>query len=274
MRLVVIGTGLIGGSFALAARSAGLFADVLGIEPDGERGRDAVRRGIVDGIVDDVPDDADAVLLASPSHTVAPWVVRLAGFGGIVFDTASVKHGVLMLVRAALGSLPPRFVPCHPLAGSERSGPEAAQPELFRDRRVVVTPDLETDAAAVAQVTGWWRAVGGRVSAMAPDRHDQVVAVTSHLPHLLAFSYLQQVNDEHLLHAAGGFRDFTRIGASAADMWLPIFRLNRPAVLAALDGFSADLHRARALLEQDDETGLRSFIDTASARRRELPDDD
>jgi cyclohexadieny/prephenate dehydrogenase / 3-phosphoshikimate 1-carboxyvinyltransferase len=274
MRLVVIGTGLIGGSFALAARSAGLFDGVLGIEPDRARGREAIRRGMVDDVLEEVPGDAEAVLVASPSDTVAPWVVRLAGHRGIVFDTASVKHGVLMQTRAALGSLPPRFVPCHPLAGSDRSGPDAAQPDLFRDRRVVITPGAETDAAAVEQVAAWWRAVGGEVSTMAAERHDEVVAVTSHLPHLLAFSYLQQVSDEHLEHAAGGFRDFTRIGGSTADMWLPIFRLNRAAVLTALDAFGSNLQRARALLEQDDAAGLRSYIEAAADRRRKLADDD
>lgn len=272
MRLVVVGTGLIGGSFALAARAAGLFDEVLGIEPVAERGAAAQRLGVVDRVIDGVPDDADAVLLAGPSHTIAPWVARLAGHRGIVLDTGSVKGAVLSQVRAKLGHLPPRFVPCHPLAGSDRSGPQAADPSLFQGQRVLVTPGEETEAAAVEQVSGWWQALGARVSVMAADRHDEIVAVTSHLPHLLAFSFLQQVGDEHLEHAAGGFRDFTRIGGADADMWEPVFRLNRPALLRALDALEADLHAARALLEQNDEAGLKHFIRRAAERRRSLPD--
>jgi cyclohexadieny/prephenate dehydrogenase / 3-phosphoshikimate 1-carboxyvinyltransferase len=274
MRLVVIGTGLIGGSFALAARSAGLFDEVLGIEPDATRRQLAQQRGIIDTVVDAVPDDVDAVLLAGPSHTVAPWAVRLADHAGLVFDVASVKQAVLAQIRATLGRLPPRFVPCHPLAGSDRSGPAVAEATLFRDRRILITPAEETDNAAAEQVAAWWRRVGGQVAFMAADRHDRVVAVTSHLPHLVAFSYLQQVEGEHLENAAGGFRDFTRIGRASADMWMSIFRLNRAPVLTALDALEADLLRARALLEQADEAGLRAFIESAAERRRGLEDDD
>jgi prephenate dehydrogenase len=273
MRLAVVGTGLIGGSFALAARSAGLFDEILGVEPDRGRLRAAERLGIIDRAVPAVPDDVDAVLLAAPSHTIAPWVGRLAQHPGVVFDAASVKGAVLAQIRAALGHLPARFVPCHPLAGSDRSGPEAAAADLFRGQRVVITPGEETDAAAAGLVADWWRATGGRVSYLDPARHDEIVAVTSHLPHLLAFSYLQQVDGEHLDHAAGGFRDFTRIGGADARMWVPIFRLNRAALLRAVDTLEVDLRQARALIEQGDDAGLTAFTEAAAGRRRGLDDD-
>jgi cyclohexadieny/prephenate dehydrogenase / 3-phosphoshikimate 1-carboxyvinyltransferase len=270
MRLVVVGTGLMGGSFALAARQCGLFDEVLGIEPDPERARRAEQLGLIDAVADKVPADADAVLLASPSHTIAGWVLCLSEHPGIVFDTASVKGGLLSQVRAA-GRLPPRFVPCHPLAGSEKSGPQAADEGLYRGNAVVLTPEPETDVAAVEQVAGWWQRLGARVQFMSAQHHDEVLARTSHLPHLLAFAFLNGITDADLIHAAGGFRDFTRIGAGDAAMWSAIFRLNRSSVLAALDGVEAELARVRRMLEADDEEALRAFITTAAERRRRFP---
>jgi len=266
MRLAVVGTGLIGSSFALAARRADLFDHIVGIEPDRSQSERAVTLGIVDALADAVPDTADAVLLAGPSHTIAPWVERLAEHAGIVFDTASVKGAVLDELRAGSG-VPPRFVPCHPMAGSEKSGPAAADPALFEAAEVIVTPGPECDAAAVAAVRGWWEACGARVATMDAAIHDRLLAVTSHLPHLLAFAYLQQVTDEHLPHTAGGYRDFTRIGAADADMWAPIFRLNRAALLTALDDLEANLAHVRELVQRDDPAGLREFIRSAAARR-------
>jgi cytidylate kinase len=270
MQLVVIGTGLMGASFALAARERALFERIIGIDPDPECRRRALELGVVEAMVESVPDDADAVLLAVPSHIIAPWVGRLAGHGGVIFDTGSVKGAVLEEIRTAAGAVPARFVPCHPLAGSEQSGPQAADPALFCNAEVIVTPTRETDATAVQQVEGWWRGVGARVATMAAGEHDQVLALTSHLPHLVAFAYLQRVADEHLQHSAGGFRDFTRIGAADAHMWAPIFRLNRQAVLAALDDLESDLEHVRTLLEQSDDAGLVTFIQAAARRRRGL----
>ncbi len=267
MRLAVVGTGLIGGSFALAARRHGLFDEVIGIEPDPARAQRALERGLVDHIADAVPDDADGVLLAGPSRTIAPWVARLAGHTGILFDAGSVKGAVLNEIRAAGGSLPPRLVPCHPLAGSEKNGPDAADPDLFDGADILITPAPETDPHALARVEDWWRRVGGRIVTMDADHHDAVLAVTSHLPHVLAIAYLQQVSDEQLQHAATGFRDFTRIGAADGQVWSAIFRLNRHALLNALDEFESNLAQARALLEGSDDAELQAFIEAARQRR-------
>lgn len=267
MRLAVVGTGLIGGSFALAARRQGLFQEIIGIEPDAARARRALERGLVHRLADTVPDDADAVLLAGPSRTIAPWVQRLAGHPGVLFDAGSVKGAVLDEVRAAAGSIPARLVPCHPLAGSEKHGPDAADPALFEGADILVTPLSETDPDALARVQDWWRGVGGRIVLMDAADHDRVLAVTSHLPHVLAIAYLQQVSDEQLRYAATGFRDFTRIGAADTQVWSAIFRLNREALLEALDQFEGNLARARALLEGTDDTELQAFIESARQRR-------
>jgi 3-phosphoshikimate 1-carboxyvinyltransferase len=272
VRLAVVGTGLIGSSFALAARREGLFDEVVGVEPDPERGRQALSRRIVDTLADTVPLEVDAVVLAGPSHTVAPWVARLAEHPAVLLDTASVKGAVVDEVRAACPRFPPRFVPCHPLAGSEQSGPAAASATLFSGAEVIITPVAETDADALTQVSRWWRALGARVRTMTAAGHDDILAVTSHLPHLLAFAYLQQIDPAHVKHAAGGFRDFTRIGAADASMWAPIFQLNRPALLMALDRMDESLDRVRALLDGGDEAALRAFIQRAGVRREGADD--
>lgn len=268
MRLAVVGTGLIGGSFALAARAAGLCGCVTGVEPDVERGREALRLGIVDELAPTVPDDADVIVLAVPSDRVASLVAELHAHAGIVFDVASIKTPIVAAVRAARGALPSRYVPCHPIAGSESSGPSAARADLFRGHAVVLTPQAETGSDAVAEVARWWRAVGASVSEMTPEAHDATLAVTSHLPHLIAFAYLQTIEPAHLAYAAGGFRDFSRIAASDPAMWAPIFVQNRAPVLAALDGVERELAHIRRLVEAGDQQGLAGLIERARTRRR------
>lgn len=169
-----------------------------------------------------MPDDADLIVLAVPSDRVAALVAGLHAHAGTVFDVASIKTPIVAAVRAAQGALPPRYVPCHPIAGSEASGPSAARADLFRGHAVVLTPQAETRPDAVAEVARWWSAVGASVSNMTPEAHDATLAVTSHLPHLIAFAYLQTIEPAHLAYAAGGFRDFSRIAASDPAMWAPI----------------------------------------------------
>jgi cytidylate kinase len=268
MRLAIVGTGLIGGSFALAARQAGWATEIVGIDADASRAAAAVAAGIVDQAASTVPVAADAVLLAVPCNRIADWVIRLADHPGIVFDAGSVKGPIIERVREALGAVPARFVPGHPIAGSERSGPAAAHAGLFDGHETILTPTPGTDPGAVEQVARWWQTLGARVTRMAAAEHDRILALTSHLPHLVAFAYLQRVAPAHLAHAAGGFRDFSRIAASDPAMWAPIFSLNRVAVLAELDGLQGELERIRALIAAGDEAGLAALIDHARTRRR------
>jgi prephenate dehydrogenase len=273
MRLVVVGTGLIGGSFANAARRRKLFDRVLGIEPDPARARQALALGLVDEVVEEVPAAADAVLVAGPGETIAPWVLRLADHPGILFDTGSIKAPILQRVRAELSTLPPRFVPCHPIAGKEKSGPGAADPDLFLGQPVILTPQPETDPAACAAVADWWQRLGATVCHLDAVTHDEIYAVTSHLPHLVAFAYLQQLEERHQGHTGGGFRDFSRIGGADPDMWAPIFDMNRAALLPALDRLQTDLTALRAMVEQGDVDGLRAYIGRARDRRRAFEHD-
>lgn len=269
MLLTVVGTGLIGGSFALGARTRNLFQRFVGVEPDAERADTAVRLGIVDEVVSTVPLESDAVLVAGPSDVVADWVVQLADHPGVIFDVGSVKGAIVRSIRERLGRVPARYVPCHPIAGKELSGPAAADEDLFADRLVIQTPGDDTDPSALEQVVYWWRSLGARVQSMDPKIHDEIYALTSHLPHLLAFAYLQRIEPLHLDHTGGGFRDFSRIGGSDPEMWSAIFGLNREALLQALGAFENDLAAIRDAIGRDDVAEIRRWITNARDRRQD-----
>ncbi len=269
MQLVVIGTGLIGCSFALAARSAGLFTRICGIDASAEALDRAVAHGHVDATLEQVPAEADAVLVAVPPDRIAATLDTLATYPGVVFDVASVKAPVVAAARAAGLA---RFVPCHPIAGSERSGPDAAMADLFRRRKLIITPYEGIDPRAVEVVSGWWSALGCDVQQMPADAHDARFARTSHLPHLVAFAYMQMISDQDLQYAAGGFRDFSRIAASDADMWVPILAQNGDAIVAQLDQLSAHLAALRAAIVSGDSDAVRTALVEARARRRAFED--
>ena len=270
MKLAVVGTGLIGASFAKAARRRGLSDDIAGLDANAENAAAAQRLGLIDRVVDAVPRDAAAVLLAVPVDSVADWVHRLADHPGALFDAGSVKAPIIESLKARDGALPPRYVPCHPIAGSERSGPEAADADLFAGRQAVLTPVPETDPAAIDQVSALWRGVGADAQMMTAQDHDRILAVTSHLPHLLAFAYLDRVEADHLSHTGGGFDDFTRIGTAAADLWASILGLNRRPLIEALAEFKGSLDRFERALENDDREALQTLIDAAGRRLTRL----
>ncbi len=263
--LTVVGMGMIGASVALALRAQ--FDRISILEPDDTHANHALATGQADDRVETVPDHATAVLLACPSDRIADWVVRLADHRGLVVDTGSVKGAIIEAVRAALGRLPANWIPSHPIAGLERSGPAVADGGLFRDRKVILTPGPEVAAADLDRVADWWRATGASVEQMDPDEHDRVYARTSHLPHLLAFAYLLGVEDADLAHTGGGFRDFSRIGGSDPVMWSGVFERNTPALLAALDTFEGHLAEFRQAIEAGDMDRCRALIAAARARR-------
>jgi prephenate dehydrogenase len=192
----------------------------------------------------------------------------------ILTDVGSTKLSVVEAARTAYGTLPLRFVPGHPIAGTEQAGVDASFAELFRERRVILTPLPETDPAAVAKVRAMWETAGARVTAMSPEHHDQVLAATSHLPHVLAYAlvdHLAALDDrsEIFAYAAGGFRDFTRIASSSPEMWRDIACANRVALTAVLDGYLHDLQQLRAAIAAGDgETILAVFRRAKQARDR------
>ena len=261
MRLAVIGVGLIGGSFALALKAAKAVEHVVGVGRNSANLELARSRGIIDAVAADPASaarHADLVLVAAPVGQYARIFSALMSTKAIITDGGSTKRDVVAAARKALGANLARFVPGHPIAGAERSGAAAADAELFRGRRVVLTPLKETSAEAASVVEEAWKQCGARVSRMDPAEHDAVLATVSHLPHLLAFALVHEVarrgnSAELFSFAAGGFRDFTRIASSHPEMWRYICVANRDRVLDEVRRFSAKLDQVKALLERPAE---------------------
>ncbi len=273
--LTIVGVGLIGGSIGLAAKANGVARRVLGVGRDPHslcKARDA---GAIDEACLDLAAAAprgSLIVLCTPVERIAEQVRTLAAHarpGTIITDAGSTKAGI---VTALDGTLPPgvAFVGSHPLAGSEKRGPEYATANLFTGRVVVVTPTRHTDPAAVDAVTEFWQALGARVRRMDPFEHDDALALTSHLPHLAA-SAVAGVVPPHLLDlAATGFRDTTRVAAGDAALWTGIFLSNRGAVLAAAEKLSAWLQTFRTALEAGDAPALTELLDQAKRTRDAL----
>ncbi|MYE10465.1 MAG: prephenate dehydrogenase/arogenate dehydrogenase family protein [Gammaproteobacteria bacterium] len=265
--LLLVGTGLIGGSFALAARARGLFDRIDGIDTDTRVLAEARANGVVDAPGPEVRPDA--VCVATPASHIASCVEEMGRRHpeAVLFDVGSVKSPVVDALRAR-DRLSEHFVPCHPVVGSERSGPSAARADLFEGRSVVVTPVAETDAETAARVAGWWRKVGARVTERTPEEHDRILAVTSHLPHLLAFALMEvlaEIDDDTLrATVGGGFRDFSRIAGADPAIWSDILHENRDAVLAWTEKLVA------RLAIEDDKDALRQRLADARERRRRL----
>ena len=275
MRLAVIGVGLIGGSFALALKAAKAVEHVIGVGRHSANLELARGRGIIDAVATDPASaarDADLVLVAAPVGQYPRIFSALMNTKAVITDGGSTKRDVVAAARKALGANLARFVPGHPIAGAEKSGAAAAHAELFRGRRVVLTPLKETNAEATNLVEQAWKQCGASVSRMEPAEHDAVLATVSHLPHLLAFALVHEVarrenSAELFSFAAGGFRDFTRIASSHPEMWRDICVANRDRVLDELRRFSAKLDQVKALLERPTELE-KLFAEARDARNK------
>ena len=268
--LAIVGVGLIGGSIGKAAKERGIAARIVGIEANTASAEWALANGLIDRVADVVPEQADLIALCVPSDLVSDWVVKLADHSAPIFDVGSVK-GPIVEAIAARQPVPGQFLPCHPISGSEKSGPQAADAALFDGCTLVITPLEHTTAESQRTCTEFWQALGAFVVPMSPQDHDAALAATSHLPHLLAFAYMAQVSNEHLPLTGGGFRDFTRIAAANPELWWRIMRLNRGALSEALDDYSQNLAALVAALELGDEaTGL--ALIRAAARKRQAAD--
>ena len=252
-RAAILGVGLIGGSLAAAWRKEGFAASIIGIEVDAAAAAKALELGLVDTIEPEVPADAELIAICTPSDQVARHVIGLKDHPGVVMDVGSVKHPIVEELRTQLGALPARFVPSHPIAGAETSGPAAARDDLFAGATTVITPAGNADENAIGLVEQAWQAAGTKVERMSSEEHDAMLAVTSHLPHALAFVFLQQVEEGQLDFTGGGFRDFTRIAAANPELWWRIFRMNQDALLDAGETFFSNLGTLVDALRNDDE---------------------
>jgi prephenate dehydrogenase len=280
-KVVVVGVGLIGGSFALALKAAAAVATVVGVGRSASNLSSARQLGIADRTWmqdqhwTDELSDADLVLLATPVGQIPALLALIApalGAATVVTDAGSTKQDVIAAARRHLGAALPRFVPGHPIAGSERSGAVAASDALFRGRSVILTPLLETSAEAQQRVGDAWIACGGVVATLEAARHDEIFAAVSHLPHALAFALVAQLAAradaaDYFRYAATGFRDFTRLASSDPEMWRDVCLGNATALRRELSAYRAELDRLDALLVSADGNGLIAFFERARVAR-------
>jgi prephenate dehydrogenase len=277
-RVAVIGVGLIGGSFALALKQAQACGHVVGVGRNAANLKLALSRGVVDSTASDparAAENADLVLVAAPVGQFDKIFRDVAASlkpGAILTDAGSTKRDVVAAARKALKKKSAQFVPAHPIAGAEKSGAGAANAELFRGRRVVITPLKENPPQAVERVNQAWSTCGARTSQMSPEQHDAVFAAVSHLPHLLAYALVHEVAgrknaNELLSFAAGGFRDFTRIASSHPEMWRDICVANADNLGAELASFAKKLAAVKKLLSRGDARALEKLFSEARDAR-------
>lgn len=276
--LTIIGVGLIGGSLARALRRADAVGTITGVGRSLEQLEKARALGVIDRIETDAARavaGADVVVLCVPLlamedllRTIAPALEP----GTVVTDAGSAKGSVVEAARRHLGDRLADFVPGHPIAGTEKSGVEASFAGLYDDRLVILTPLPETSPASAGRIEQMWRAAGAEVVSMDVERHDRVLAATSHLPHMLAYGLVDclarmQESEEIFRFAAGGFADFTRIASSSPEMWHDICFSNRKALFDVLDRFGDHLAEIRRAVEQGDSAALlRIFTRAKNAR--------
>nr|WP_305888570.1 prephenate dehydrogenase/arogenate dehydrogenase family protein [Methylomonas sp. SURF-2] len=282
--MCIIGIGLIGGSIAKAARAEGLCKQVvaLGREKNLPNMQRALELGVIDAFYTDAARamaGSDCVIICTPVGSIQAIFEQLKPHWNpqtLYSDAGSTKASVIDAARAVFGEVPGNFVPAHPIAGAERSGVEAAKVDLYRNRRLIITPLAGTDSQAVDKLGEFWRRIGSSVSLMTVEHHDTVLAATSHLPHLLAFALVgllgrKDEQREIFKYAAGGFKDFSRIASSDPTMWQDICLANKQEIIPLMQQFQAELKRIEQLLQNDDAAALfDTFSYAKQARQRFL----
>ncbi|MFV1973067.1 MAG: prephenate dehydrogenase [Thiohalobacterales bacterium] len=277
-RLCIIGVGLIGGSLARALRAAGYCREVVGGGRDPVHLQQAVDLGVIDRFDTDLAAavaGADMVLVAVPlgaTQTVFSQIRDHLEDNAVLTDAGSAKGSVIEAAQRAFGSVPAWFVPGHPIAGTENSGVAASLPDLYQNRRVILTPNEHTAPAAVERVRAMWEAAGAVVTEMDVIHHDAVLAATSHLPHVLAFTLVDSLarlgdREELFEYAAGGFRDFTRIASSDPVMWRDICLANGDAIQLLIDRFIEDLQSLSQSVHDHDGAQLLELFESAKQVR-------
>jgi 3-phosphoshikimate 1-carboxyvinyltransferase len=274
-QITVIGLGLIGGSVAAGARQRALTESVVAWDADPASLKKGLELGVIDRAAETIAEavsGADLVVIAVPVAAMTGVFSQLPDTTQLMTDVGSVKTHVIDQARSVFGELPENFVPGHPIAGSEQHGVTATNPDLFEQHRVILTPAENTAATAEKAVADFWTDLGAEVVTMSAAHHDSVLAQTSHLPHLLAYALVDTLSSggdslEVFEHAAGGFRDFSRIAASDPVMWRDIFATNTGPVLEVLDRYMADLVQLRTLIESGNGADLEAVFKRAKMAR-------
>lgn len=283
-KLCIIGVGLIGGSLARALKKAGAVGEVVGTGRDAAHLEKAKSLGVIDTFETDISlavKDCDMVVVAVPLGAMQSVFEKIAPVitnDMIITDVGSAKGSVVKAAQAAFKVIPETLVPGHPIAGTEKSGVEASFPELYENRRIIITPLKTSSATAISKVSSMWQACGADVIETTIEHHDEVLAATSHLPHMLAFSLVDTLakmdaKSEIFDFAAGGFRDFTRIASSDPDMWRDICLANGDALVEMIKKFSDDLQKLSNAIEKNDSTYLKETFERAKKARDEFCDD-
>lgn len=282
-KLCIIGVGLIGGSLARALKKAGAVREVVGCGRDVAHLEKAKALGVIDFFETDISlavKDCDMVVVAVPLGAMQSVFEKIAPVitdDMVITDVGSAKESVVKAANAAFNTIPKTLVPGHPIAGTEKSGVEASFAELYENRRVIITP-LETSSSdAVSKVNSMWQACGAEVVETTIEHHDKVLAATSHLPHMLAFSLVDTLSkmdakSEIFDFAAGGFRDFTRIASSDPDMWRDICLANGDALVEMIKKFVDDLQQLSSAIENNDSGYLKETFSRAKKSRDEFCD--
>jgi prephenate dehydrogenase len=276
--VAILGPGLIGGSIALALRERSL-ADKLALYARSKKALDEIRQsGLAAELTGDpcaAVREADLVILCVPIEAMAPLAAQIAGAlkpSALVTDVGSVKASVCRELEPLLAGHA-LWIGSHPMAGSEMAGFSAARADLFADAAVILTPTRETPPEAERRATQFWQALGGRITCLAPELHDDCVAQISHLPHLLAAELVVHASEQARRLAGGGFRDTTRIASGSPELWVEILQANRQAVARHLDGLIGDLRTLQAALDANppDTTLLLSMLKNAQDARAQIP---
>ncbi len=277
-RLAIIGVGLIGSSLALALKQAKAVGHVVGCGRNQTNLQKGIDLGVIDSYCDSVAEavkDADVVVVAVPLGTMQSIFEQMSSVissDTIVTDVGSTKGSVIEAARVGLGRCLHQFVPGHPIAGSEKNGVEAGMAELYRNRKVILTPLQENSQSSIDKISDMWQHCGAHIEYLSVIQHDKVLAATSHLPHLLAFSmvtYLSGLNDhdEIFKYAAGGFRDFTRIASSDSVMWRDVCLANGDALIELIDGYKNELDEVAEAIKQKDADKLLQLFGKAKLER-------
>ena len=280
-KLAIIGVGLIGSSLSLALKQAGAVGRVIGFGRNQQNLARGVELGVLDACAESLEAavrDADVIVVAVPlgaMRQVFAGLNTVARKDAIITDVGSTKGSVVTAARDELGARFSRFVPGHPIAGTEKSGVEAGFPGLYENRRVILTPVQQTDQDAISVIEEMWRHCGAVIEYLDVEHHDKVLAATSHLPHMLAFTLVHQLShlndhDEIFRYAAGGFRDFTRIASSDPVMWRDVCIANGDALTSLIEHYQQELDRVKVAINAEDADELLKLFSRAKSERDSL----